>query len=383
MNEKVDARLVAVDRWEQALTWHSTLRDSGKKDLTDAVGRQWQHWCADAENRQVFDDVSRLLADHDLYDKWRRPTEAELSGDQYDLSIPIADWRSIQARQETKKERSTAANWWWWLSAGIGVVTVSMLFILWSPRLEFVRGTSSPAVFQTDVGGLKDVHLSDGSSVVLGGRTKVAVAFSRQRRAVTLLEGQAWFKVAHEPHWPFMVAAGDGTITDVGTAFLVTRDSDRVVVTVTEGAVEVSARSALRPRLGILHEPSPKPILVAVRVIRGEELAIGDNGALSRVNSTDPHAATAWTHGRLIFDDQPLRYVIETIDRYSSRHIAVSPSAGALRFSGIVFSDQITDWLQSLEVIFPVTVEERGRSVRIETRQSIPAIHERPRQAQP
>jgi ferric-dicitrate binding protein FerR (iron transport regulator) len=77
-------------------------------------------------------------------------------------------------------------------------------------------------------------------------------------------------------------------------------------------------------------------------------------------------------HGRLTFDDRPLHYVIETLDRYSPHHIAVSPSAGALRFSGIVFDNKIDDWLQSLEAIFPVTVEDTGGDIRIQMRPSIP-----------
>jgi transmembrane sensor len=363
--------------------WYSTLRDADKTELSDAVGREWQRWYAVAENRRLFEAVSRFLADRDLYDDWRRPTRAELERDQYDPSVPVAGWRRTQAPRETRKQRPFGEDRWWWLSGGVGVAALVALFALWPLRLGSGGSLTGPTVYQTGVGGLKDIHLSDGSSIVLGGRTKVAVTFSARRRSVSLTEGQAWFKVTHDPQRPFVVAAGDGTITDVGTAFLVTRDSDRVVVTVTEGAVEVSAKRTMWSTLGLDHGFSPRFVPTPIRVSRGEEFAFTDNGALGRIKPSDTHAATAWTGGRLTFDAQPLRYVIETVDRYSARHIAVNPSAGFLRFSGIVHSDEIDDWLQSLEVIFPVTVEYRGADVRIKMRHTTPDPRALPPQTPP
>ena len=346
-----------VDRWAEALVWYGTMRAADERKLTSAVGRAWQDWYADAENRRVFDDVSRLMAARDLYSKRTRPGQAELEQDRYDLSVPIAEWLSTSPPPETRPRRAPAASRWW-ASGGLAAAAILLLIVLPPPWFR-LSGHSAPAVYQTEVGGLKEAHLPDGSSITLGGRTKLIVALSAQQRSVNLIEGQAWFKVAHNSHWPFIVTAGDGTIKDVGTAFLVTRESDRVVVAVTEGTVEVSAQPRLIPR-GPDQAPATRPVMTAIRMGRGEELAFGDNGKLSAIGRTDTGAATAWTHGRLTFDNQPLRYVIETIGRYSSRRIVVSSDAGALRFSGIVLDDEIEDWLQSLEAIFPVTIDERG-----------------------
>lgn len=351
-----------VDRWADALAWYATMRAADEKRLTSKVAGAWQDWYADPQNRKAFDDVSHLLADRDLYEERPRPSKAELEQDDYDTSVPIAEW--LHTRPARDRERRAPAGKWWWVSGGLAIAATLVLVVL-SPRwLPLISGHAASAVYQTGVGGLKEVHLEDGSSVTLGGQTKLLVAFSAQRRSVNLIEGQAWFKVTHDIRRPFIVAAGDGTIEDAGTAFLVTRESDRVIVTVTEGVVEVTAR---RP-LSLSPNLTARPDLAPIRVGRGEELAVDDNGAFGAIKPTDPGAATAWTHGRLTFDDQPLRYVIENVDRYSSRRIVVSPEAGALRFSGIVFDNEIDDWLESLEAIFPVTIEDRGSVVRIEMR---------------
>lgn len=372
---------MGIDRWSRALSWHAALREADERELTNSLGREWQDWYADAENRRVFDDVSRLLTDRDHYRKRCRRRRAELESDSYDLSMPIAEWRRARALQERWKPCSSGANERW-LFGGIGIAAIAVLIALWALPVRFARGPSS-VVYQTNVAVVKDVHLPDGSSIILGGRTELSVAFSAHRRSVNVIEGQAWFKVAHASHWPFVVTAGDGTIADIGTAFLVTRDSDRVVVTVTDGAVEVSAGELVRPRQPHKQELAPSPASAPIRVSRGEQVSFNDYGALSPIKLTDTRAATAWTHGRLTFDDQPLRYVVEAVNRYSPRHIVVSPSAGALRFSGIVYDDQIGDWLQSLEIILPVTIEESRATARIRTRDSMPAINQLPAKAQP
>jgi transmembrane sensor len=360
-----------VDRWAEALAWYTTVRAADEKQLTSKVARAWQDWYANAVNRQAFDDVSHLLAERDLYKEWRRPSKAELDQDRYDTSVPIAEWLSTNPPRETGQRRRPVGKWWW-PAAGLAIAAAVALVVL-SPRwFRLIGAHPAPTVYQTGVGGLQEVHLADGSSITLGGQTKLLVAFSTEHRAVNLIQGQAWFKVLHDPRRPFIVVAGDGTIEDVGTAFLVTRESDRVIVTVTAGVVEVSARRSLLASRSLTPEFTVRPDLAPIRVGRGEELAFGDNGALGTIKLTDTGAATAWTHGRLTFDDQPLRYVIETVDRYSSRRIVVSPEAGALRFSGIVFDNGIDDWLQSLKAIFPVTIEERGAAVRIDIRSPNP-----------
>lgn len=375
MNEDVEEGPMGTDRWAEALTWHVILRETADKDLTSAVGREWQQWHADAENQRIFDAVSRLLSDRDLYRKRRRPSRAELAADRYDLSLPIVEWRKTATLRVPRNQGASGRYWWRWLSGGFAVAALAAIAVLVMQlplRFWSGAGVSGRVVYQTNVGELQNIHLPDGSSIILGGRTELSIAFSAQRRSVSLVEGEAWFQVAHHSHWPFVVAAGDGTITDVGTAFLVQRDSDRVVVTVTQGTVEVAPSPLVRSTPGIDQGVAPAPVLSRIRVTQGEELAFTDKGALSAVKQTDTHAATAWTHGRLTFDDVPLRYVVESVDRYSSRHIAVIASAGSLRFSGIVFDNEIEDWLQGLAKIFPVTVEERETAVCIHLRDSTP-----------
>jgi len=264
---------------------------------------------------------------------------------------------------------------WWGCTVGLAAVAILVLFLASPLRLALYGGFGARTVYQTGIAGLRQVHLQDGSSITLGGKTQLYVTFSAQRRAVKLIAGQAWFHIAHDQHRPFVVIAGDATITDVGTAFCVTRDTDRVVVAVTEGVVEVSARPPPLVPQNVSQRAVAEFPLAPMRVSQGEKLTLGNGDAPSLISAADIHAATAWMHGRLIFNDESLRDVVETVDRYSTRQIAVSPSAGNLRFTGIVSNNEIEDWLQSLEVIFPVSVDEKGANIRIQMRASTVPPH--------
>lgn len=353
------------DHWTEALTWYVALHEADRGNPDNGPVHEWRDWWADSANRRTFEDLSRLLADRARYRKRQRPGKAELEEDSYDPSVPIAQWRRAQSQDPVRRQRPSPGGWRWWLLGGLGAAATAVLLALLPPRTGSAGGPAGATTYETNVGGIEEVHLRDGSSIVLGGQTKLSVTFSVRRRSVRLIAGEAWFKVAHDRNWPFVVAAGDGTITAVGTAFLVMRDSDRVVVTVTEGTVEVSARPPVWPPFRLVRQFSMRSTSLSIPVSRGEALAFSDKGPLPPVRPADTTAATAWTHGRLMFDDQPLRYVVDTINRYSPRRIVVDPSAGALRFSGTVFDNDIDDWLESLEVILPVTEKEQEGSIYI------------------
>jgi transmembrane sensor len=369
------ADTTGADRWAEALTWHDALKQAQREDFTGAVARDWVDWCADGENQRIFDHVSRLLADRDLYSNRHLPSDIELAADGYEPSMRVAEWHGARAPRSARKRAAPTGKWRRLFFGGTAVAAAAAMAVLvlgWRPRFWPGIESGRPVVYQTRVGELKSVQLRDGSSVILGGRTQLSVAFSSQHRSAKVIAGQAWFRVSHNEHWPFVVVAGDGAIRDVGTAFLVTRDSDRVVVTVTEGTVEVTTRSPMQTATTSDSEPRRTPDWPSIRVNRGEELDFSDSGVPSPLRQTDAQAATAWTHGRMIFDDQPLRYVIEGVNRYYPRQIAVSPGAGALRFSGIVFDHEIDNWLQGLEKVLPVTIEKRGLTSCIHLRDAQP-----------
>jgi transmembrane sensor len=221
--------------------------------------------------------------------------------------------------------------------------------------------SDSPRSYETKTGEQTHLQLQDGTSVFLGAQSAVSATFTRSRRSVILGRGEALFEVAHDSARPFVVIAGNGSITAVGTTFDVRRDADRVVVTVTEGTVSVAPQAESVTELGAqptLHSgPAPH-----AQVTHGQRIAYDENGAVSAVEHTDAAAATAWREGYLQFYGEPLRYVIQAVNRYSKRQIAVDAVAGDLLYTGNVVPTRIDAWVLGLERIFPVKTVETDKT---------------------
>jgi transmembrane sensor len=188
------------------------------------------------------------------------------------------------------------------------------------------------------------------------------VVLSKKTRNVELMKGEALFKVAKDASRPFKVRAGDATVVAVGTAFDVQRDSDRAIVSVTEGRVLVEPAADFLP-VYVLREF--KPNLRTVRLDAGQQTTAGSAGIEEPSKVEDPAAATAWQTGRLAFHLQPLRYVIEDVNRYSSKPIVLEGAGlGSLVITGTVERANISGWVGSLERAFDLeAVEEADRIV--------------------
>ena len=79
--------------------------------------------------------------------------------------------------------------------------------------------------------------LPDGSQVDFGARSALDVEFTGNQRHLELRTGQAFFRVKHDAHHPFVVEAGPVRVMAVGTAFDVRKTGTQVTVTVQEGTV--------------------------------------------------------------------------------------------------------------------------------------------------
>ncbi len=206
--------------------------------------------------------------------------------------------------------------------------------------------------------------LADGSIVSLGGDTRIEVALSKNVRAIELTRGEALFKVAKDSARPFKVRAGDATIIAVGTEFNVERDSDRAVVSVTEGRVVVDPVTGLLP-VSLLQEFKPK--LRSVRVSAGQQTTAGSAGIEEPTKMEDP--ATGWQIGHLAFRLQPLRYVLEDVNRYARKPIVLeTESMGTLVITGTVERENIGGWVKSLEHAFDLQATEEADQIVLRAR---------------
>lgn len=96
----------------------------------------------------------------------------------------------------------------------------------------------------TATGEVRNVTLTDGSTVALGPDSAIDVDYGSDGRTIRLLKGQAWFEVERDPARPFRVEAEELTATVLGTGFDVRMIGDTTRVSVGHGRVRVADGSA-------------------------------------------------------------------------------------------------------------------------------------------
>jgi transmembrane sensor len=193
---------------------------------------------------------------------------------------------------------------------------------------------SADPTFTTAVGELSTFHLADGSVVTLSTDSAVKVDPWNRERRLSLLRGQAFFKVAKDAARPFVVAVGDKLVTAVGTAFDVRLDPGKLSVTLLEGRVRIAG-------------PSPRGDRM-VEMSAGSKFVAAD-AADWNIAAVDAVKEASWLQGRLVFDGEPLSAVVAEMNRFSTRKLRVSdPRVAATPVSGVFKTGQVDAFVAAL-----------------------------------
>ncbi|MHC2144745.1 FecR family protein [Pseudomonas sp. 210_17 TE3656] len=189
---------------------------------------------------------------------------------------------------------------------------------------------------------ISHVVLSDGSQVELNLGSELRFTNYKDQRRVTLVKGEAFFKVRHDSQHPFIVHAAQGQTRVTGTQFNVWKYEDQVKVTLIEGSVLVSSDASDSDggyRLG----PGMQASYQA-----------GDyEPRLSQTYAQD--TSLAWRNGKLILDNLSLAQALPQINRYLEQPLLLADeNTGSIRISGIYDTKQIKRLVSNLPKVLPV-----------------------------
>jgi transmembrane sensor len=269
--------------------------------------------------------------------------------DRYDGSVPISEW--IRAQRVWKRPGRLPAL----LAASLAGIALAAYSLFWGT-------TAAVQILQTPVGHNLAFTLADGSRLNLGADTRLEIRFNSASRRISITRGEAFFAVAKDRNRPFIVGAGDATVTAVGTEFSVNRGADEVVIAVIEGRVVVDA--------GTEASPDSRPDSVKTQLSAGQQILVSAAGTGSPASLSNVTVALGWQNDRLAFQSEPLSRVLVDVNRYTSKPISVDDSSiGDLMITGTVVRDDVSGWLASLEKAFPVRVVEDSHRITIRPRQ--------------
>ncbi len=211
--------------------------------------------------------------------------------------------------------------------------------------------------YATPVGGRDAIDLPDGSHMELNTATRLRSATGKTDRQIWIEEGEAFFRVVHDPAHPFVVHAGRYRVTVLGTSFAVRRQGEAVTVSVVEGRVRVDRANGDPVQIG-----RPAPLLGAGQraILRGAEMMVTASDT-ARVAQT-----LAWRDGMLSFDGAALADIVAEFNRYDDRRIVVAdPGVAAIRITGTFRSSNSAAFLRLLREAYGLRVEARGKEVKI------------------
>lgn len=308
---------------EEAADWFARLK---KKHVPARDLEAFRLWRKIPGNREAYDEVDRF---------WGRAGALQHDPDVADLVSDTLD--RTRPRPPRPKGWQTKPAMAVLLSLGGAAILACGGYLAVGPRN-----------YATDVGEQRTLKLADGSILTLDTASKVTVRISGSRRDIRLVRGQALFDVAHDASRPFVVSAGDTSVTALGTRFDVRREDGGERVTLIRGAVEVREEEGGRER--------------SWRLAPGEGLTTAV--ATPRPAPVDVAAASSWTSRRLTFHGTPLRDAVAEVSRYDRTRIELDVGSLAdSRISGVFDAGDTQTFISSVAEFHDLTVSHPAKGV--------------------
>ncbi|WP_029146776.1 FecR family protein [Methylophilus sp. 5] len=295
-----------------------------------------------------LEDDAQDPALNSAFQQWlaRDPAHAEAVKQMQDMIARLEGLRpqsgvahhAIQAgiRQEKRRRQ---------LKRGAGVM--ALLLVLALPARLMLEGYPLSywlADMHTATAEWQSSALADHSQVTLNGHSAIDVDFSARRRTLKLLQGEVLVDVAKDASRPFVVETEHGSITALGTRFVVSRRAHSTEVLMLESKVRVS--------------PGQQAAVQSV-VKQGEGLSF-TSSELGVLHTVDAESINdAWKLHQLVVHNQPLSDVLATLARHHKGYLRFDTAAcSRYMVSAVLPLDDPERALALLAESFPIQLQQ-------------------------
>jgi len=274
------------------------------------------------ENEQYYNELRKVF---DL----SQQHYARESHQHLDINID-AEWNQFinqigkpEGKSITMSARKKQSSVWYRVAAAAIILIVSGF------ALNYFLNRETNIQYQT-ADNKQDVVLPDGSHVTLNRYSKLALtsSFGKEKRTLTLT-GEGFFDVAHDKSKPFIINTTNARVEVVGTSFNVRAyDSlEKVEVTVQTGIVKFGV-----PQLN-----------QEVKLVAGEKgvYTKENSNVTSKVN--DDANFISWNTQKIVFNENTLQSVIETLNKTYHVNIVLSADVPASCVVTVTFDHQSLD----------------------------------------
>ena len=283
--------------------------------------------------------------------------EGDELGDQVLRKTPFERWFLFKARTaDLFRPQSFKVATAMGAVASIALAAFVVLSVRSGP--EPLSGSPILASYETGIGEILEVTLSDGTVVTLGAASAVETSFSDAGRTAVLTAGSALFDVESDAKRPFTVKAGALNARVLGTVFDVKRSADLVRVSVAEGSVEVS--------YPFLVNEEPSSMRTRREVAAGEQVAARESEGLQATRSINIAAVGAWREEKLYYNGARLAELVADANRYSEARVVIEGDVETVSnhlVQGSFNANDIDGMLSILSDIYPVEIDRSETGV--------------------
>ncbi|MEM6843879.1 MAG: FecR domain-containing protein [Bacteroidota bacterium] len=260
--------------------------------------------------------------------------------------------RNIDAHADYHSEIyiSKKVTFWRWSMAA--VVTL----LLASTIIYFLRVSDDQyQIATTDYGETEEVHLPDGTQVVLNANSKLRYALTEESSSPreVWLEGEAFFSVTHTVNnRKFMVHTSNLTVEVLGTEFNVNDRRGKTSVVLNSGRVKLAIPSQVDTS-SVMMQP-------------GERVQYTEEQITQEVVNTEVY--TVWQNRQLMFDRTTLQEIAEILeDQYGYEVIITGQDLSQREISATeaIDIDDLDVLLEVIAKMYQINLTKDGNTLRV------------------
>ncbi len=299
------------------------------------------------EERILFEFVNKNHKNLILFRNWEREW---IAGHKPQENVLLL-WERLKYRVNMQSGIENKKRIWHRIAA----VAAVFLIIFFSVNIYSMftkKSQEASLVFETHCAERSRVTLPDGTVVWLNAATTLTCPadYNKKTRTV-ILSGEAYFEVKKKEDIPFIVYAKDCPLLVKGTKFNVTAYPEEQVLTAAllEGLLQFGDDAC-----GLMMHPDDVVIY---------DLSLN----VKSVYSTYAEQFISWTEGRIEYDSITFDELFRRLSRQYDVDIIFTSeqkTAKALNVS-LNNGETITDVLNALSLIIPMTIEQDGRTLTI------------------
>jgi len=296
------------------------------------------------ENRRLFDKENELWNEYGVNTKLQYyKTDEAWNVISSKLAIGEGKSKSVVIINKHKIRLLLAAAS---VAIAVAVGSLTLLLLAKQPVAEVLVATT---MVMTDEGQKAHIFMPDSTEVFMnsGSSLKYDAGYNTNNRTVTL-SGEAFFDVRTNPDKPFIVQAGQVTVTATGTRFNVLSycNENRIETTLEEGSINVTAEGK-------------DPIFVE----QGQQVVYYQRTNKTALMNVNTETYTSWKENKLRLIDTPFEEALRRIGRrYNVVFEVRNTDLLDLKYTATFIDESIEEVMQLLKSVSPISYEIHMRT---------------------